>query len=49
MFGVPNDSPANAFCDNKRMCQLPSQSTVKKKHHSTAFIKIRESAQLLPY
>ncbi len=45
MFGVPIDGPANMYCDNGSIvmnCTLP-ESTLKKKHNSIAYHKVRES------
>jgi hypothetical protein len=45
MFGVPIDGPANVFCDNKSVITnaiLP-ESTLKKKHNSIAYHKVREA------
>jgi hypothetical protein len=42
MFGVPIDSPANVFCDNKSMVTnstIPT-STLKNKHNSIAYHKV---------
>jgi len=45
MFGIPLDGAANVFCDNeavyKNTC-IP-ESTLRKKHHSIAYHKCRES------
>ncbi|MGH7954896.1 MAG: Ty1/Copia family ribonuclease HI, partial [Gloeomargaritales cyanobacterium] len=45
MFGVPLDGPANGFCDNESVVKNVSNpaSTLKKKHNSIAYHKVRES------
>ena len=45
MFGVPLDGAANVFCDNEAVYKntVIPESTLKKKHHSIAFHKCRES------
>ncbi|MGH7955040.1 MAG: Ty1/Copia family ribonuclease HI [Gloeomargaritales cyanobacterium] len=45
MLGVPLDGPANGFCDNNSVVQNVSNpaSTLKKKHNSIAYHKVRES------
>ena len=44
MFGIPIDGPANVFCDNEAVYKNSSiaESTLKKKHNSVAFHKVRE-------
>jgi hypothetical protein len=45
MLGIPIDGPANAFCDNKSVVTnstVPT-STLKKKHNSIAYHRVRES------
>ena len=45
MFGVPIDGPTNIFCDNEAVTKnltLP-ESTLKKKHHSIAYLRCREA------
>ena len=46
MFGIPIDGYANVFCDNKAVYKSTSiaDSTLKKKHNSVAYHKIRECA-----
>ena len=45
MFGVPIDGPANVFCDNEAVYKNTSlpESTLKEKHHSTAYHRCREA------
>ena len=45
MFGVPLDRPANAFCNNEAVYKNTAipESTLRKKHHSIAYHKCRES------
>ena len=45
MFGVPIDGAANVYCDNEAVYKNTSipESTLKKKHHSIAYHKCRES------
>ncbi len=45
MFGVPIDGAAQVFCDNEAVYKNTSNptSTLKKKHNSVAFHKIRSS------
>ena len=45
MFGIPLDGAANVFCDNEAVYKntVIPESTLKKKHHSIAFHKCRES------
>ena len=45
MFGIPLEGPANVFCDNEAVCINSSiaASTLKKKHNSIAYHKVRES------
>ena len=44
MFGVPLDEHANVFCDNEAVYKNASfaASTLKKKHNSIAYHKVRE-------
>jgi hypothetical protein len=45
MFGIPIEGPANVFCDNKSVVTnstIPT-STLKKKHNSIAYHRVRES------
>ncbi len=44
MFGIPINGLANVFCDNKAVYKNASfaESTLKKKHNSIAFHKVRE-------
>ena len=45
MFGIPIDGPTNMYCDNGSVvvnCTKP-ESTLKKKHNSIAYHKVRES------
>ena len=44
MFGIPIDGYANVFCDNEAVYKSTSfaDSTLKKKHNSVAYHKIRE-------
>lgn len=45
MFGIPIDDYANVFCDNEAVYKNASfaSSTLKKKHNSVAYHKVRES------
>jgi hypothetical protein len=44
MFGIPIDGPTNVFCDNEAVYKNSSiaASTLKKKHNSIAYHKVRE-------
>ena len=44
MFGIPIEGPANVFCDNEAVYKNSSiaASTLKKKHNSIAYHKVRE-------
>jgi hypothetical protein len=44
MFGIPVDGPANVFCDNESVYKNSAfaESTLKKKHNSICFHRIRE-------
>jgi hypothetical protein len=45
MFGVPLDGPSNVFCDNNSVvinATIPT-STLKKKHNSIAYHRVREA------
>jgi hypothetical protein len=46
MFGVPVDGPANVYCDNHGVVINSSmpESTLKKKHNSIAYHRVREAA-----
>jgi hypothetical protein len=45
MMDIPIDGPANVFCDNKSVVKSSSRpaSTLKKKHISICYHKVRES------
>jgi hypothetical protein len=45
MMGVPIDGPANVFCDNESVVKSSTrpESTLKKKHISICYHKVRES------
>ena len=45
MFGVPISGPARIFCDNESVVKSSSfpESTLKKKHCSIAYHKVREA------
>lgn len=45
MFGIPINGPARVFCDNEAVVKSSSlaESTLKKKHCSIAFHRVRES------
>mmetsp|Transcript_22865 Transcript_22865/g.32238 ORF Transcript_22865/g.32238 Transcript_22865/m.32238 type:complete len:180 (-) Transcript_22865:228-767(-) len=45
MFGVPLSGPARMFCDNESVVYSSSfaEATLRKKHSSVAFHKVRES------
>ena len=45
MFGIPLEGAANVFCENEAVCKNSSiaASTLKKKHNSIAYHKVRES------
>ena len=45
MMGVPLEGPASIFCDNEAVYKNAStaSSTLKKKHNSIAFHKVRET------
>ena len=45
MFGVPIDGPCNVFCDNESVMKstMITEYTLKKKHLSIAYHKIREA------
>jgi len=45
MFGIPIDGPTNVFCNNKSVmtnATIPT-STLKKKHNSIAYHRVREA------
>jgi hypothetical protein len=46
MFGIPIDDPANVYCDNHGVVVNSSkpESTLKKKHNSIAYHRVREAA-----
>jgi hypothetical protein len=45
MFGIPLDGPANVFCDNNSVVINSTilTSTLKKKHNSIAYHRVREA------
>jgi hypothetical protein len=45
MMGIPIDGPANVFCDNESVVKSSTrpESTLKKKHISICYHKVRES------
>jgi len=45
MFGIPLDGPANVFCDNQSVVTNSTvpDSTLKRKHNSIAYHRVRES------
>jgi hypothetical protein len=45
MFGIPLDGPLNTFCDNSSVVTnyIHLASTIKKKHNSMAYHKVREA------
>jgi hypothetical protein len=45
MMGIPLDGPTNVFCDNESVFKnvTKPESTLKKKHNSIAYHKVRES------
>jgi hypothetical protein len=45
MFGVPLEGPVNTFCDNSSVVTNVTQpaSTLKKKHNSIAYHRVREA------
>ncbi len=45
MFGTPIDGPDNVFCDNKLVVTNATifMSTLKKKHNSIAYHRVREA------
>ena len=45
MFGIPIEGPANVFCDNEAVYKNSSfaESTLKKKHNSICFHRVREA------
>ena len=45
IFGVPNDGPSNVFCDKDDVARTATraETTLKKKHLSIAFHKLREA------
>jgi hypothetical protein len=46
MFGIPIQGPANVYCDNQSVVTNASkpESTLKKKHNSIAYHRVREAA-----
>ena len=44
MFGIPVEEPSNVFCDNEAVYKNAtfSESTLKKKHNSICFHRVRE-------
>ena len=46
MFGVPIDGATNIYCDNEVVYKntVVPESTLKKKHHSIAYHRCRETA-----
>jgi hypothetical protein len=46
MFGIPIEGPTNIYCDNQSVVTNASQpeSTLKKKHNSIAYHRVREAA-----
>ena len=46
MFGIPIDGPTNLYCDNHGVVINSSkpESTLKKKHNSIAYHRVREAA-----
>ena len=45
-FGIPIDGPTNVFCDNQSVVfsATTPESSLKKKHNSVAYHKVREAA-----
>jgi hypothetical protein len=45
MFGIPIDGPPNVYCDNNSVVinSAKPESTLKKKHNTIAYHKVRES------
>jgi hypothetical protein len=43
-FGIPLDGATSIYCDNKAVCNSARtpESTLKKKHNSIAFHRVRE-------
>jgi hypothetical protein len=46
MFGVPIEGPTNVYCDNQGVVTKTTkpESTLKKKHNSIAYHRVREAA-----
>lgn len=46
MFGIPIKGPTYVFCDNKCVVtnKTNSESTLKRKHNSIAYHRVREAA-----
>jgi hypothetical protein len=46
MFGIPIQGPTNVYCDNNGVVVNASrpESTLKKKHNSIAYHRVREAA-----
>jgi hypothetical protein len=51
IFGIPIDEPTNVYCDNHGVVVNSSkpESTLKKKHNSIAYHRVREAAQPKQY
>ena len=45
MFGIPVEGPVNTFCDNSSVVMNATEpaSTLKKKHNSIAYHRVREA------
>ena len=45
MFGIPLDGPARLFCNNEAVMKNTTnpESTLKKKHNSIAYHRVREA------
>ena len=45
MFGIPLEGAANIFCDNQSVVTSSTvpESTLKKKHNSIAYHRVREA------
>ncbi len=46
MFGIPIEGPTNVYCDNQGVVTNTTkpESTLKKKHNSIAYHRVREAA-----
>ena len=44
MIGIPIEGPTHVFCDNEAVCKNSyiAHSTLKKKHNSICFHRVRE-------